>query len=111
MREQRGVAVLVQPGLAGCRAVRVRQLVAEGRPGVDVDQDVGEIDLRQPAGDVRRPRARRGGPLGAGEPADVQLAVLDIDRDIACRERAIERGDVLVDIAGELLEALVGGRW
>jgi hypothetical protein len=27
-----------------------------------------------------------------------------------CRERAIECGYALVDIAGELLEALVGGR-
>ena len=91
--------------------MRVRELVAEGGPGVDVDQDVGEIDLRQSAGDVRCERGRRGGPLGAGEPADVQFAVLDVDRDITCRERAIERGYALVDVAAELLEALVGGRW
>lgn len=111
VREQRGIAVLVQPRLARSRAVRVRELVAEGGPGIDVDQDVGEIDLRQTAGDVRCERGRRGRPFGAGQPADVQLSVLDVDRHVARRERAIERGSVLVQIAGELLEALVGGRW
>jgi hypothetical protein len=42
----------------------VRELVAELRPRVDVDQDVGEIDLRQPGGDLARERRRRGRPLG-----------------------------------------------
>jgi len=47
MREQRGVAMLAQPRLARRRAVRVRELIAELRPRVDVDQDVSEIDLRR----------------------------------------------------------------
>jgi hypothetical protein len=106
VREQRGVAVFVQPRVSGC-AVRVRELVAEGCPRVDVDQDLREIDLRQPTGDVRCERGRRGRPFGARQPADVQLSVLDVDRYVAGSERAIERVDALVKIAGELLEALI----
>ncbi|MDP9134083.1 MAG: hypothetical protein M3N56_04550, partial [Actinomycetota bacterium] len=49
------------------------------------------------------------GALGAEEPAHVQLTVLDVDCDVAGRERAIERGDALIEIAAELLEALIGG--
>jgi hypothetical protein len=63
-----------------------------------------EIDLRQPTGDVRCERGRRGRPVGARQPADVQLSVLDVDRYVAGSERAIERVDALVKIAGELLE-------
>lgn len=108
VREQRGVAVLAQPWLARGRAVRVRELVAELRPRVDVDQDVGEVDLRHARGDLPRKRRRRRWPLGAGQPADVKLPVLHVDCDVTIGERAIQRRDALVDVCGELCHALVG---
>jgi len=37
VREQRGIAVLAQARLARRRAVRVRELLAQAGPGVDVD--------------------------------------------------------------------------
>jgi hypothetical protein len=82
----------MQPWLRGV-APCVRELVAEPCPGVDVDQDVGEIELRQPTRDVRGERRRRGGSFGAGEPADVQLAVFDVNGCVARGQRAIERDD------------------
>jgi hypothetical protein len=48
------------------------------------------------------------------EPADVQFAVLDVDGDVAGRERVIERGYAFVEIAGELLMGNAPGlkrRW
>ena len=66
VREQRGVAVLAQPGLTRRRAVRVRELLAEAGPGVDVDQDVGEIDGGQARSDVARERRHGLGPLESG---------------------------------------------
>jgi len=68
----------------------MRELVAELRPRVDVDQDVGEIDLRQPGGDLPRERRRRGRPFGAGQPADVKLPVLYVDCDVTVGKGSIE---------------------
>jgi hypothetical protein len=111
VREQRGVAVLVQPRLTGRRAVRVRELVAEAGPRVDVDQHLGEVDLRKSRGDLTCQCGRGLRTLGAGQPTHVKLAVLNVDRDVARRERPIQRGDPLIDVAGELPEALARGRW
>jgi hypothetical protein len=98
VREQRGVAVLAQPGLARRRAVRVRELVAEGGPGIDVDEHVGEVDLGQL------------GPLDPGQPPHVQMPIEHVDGDLTIGEHPVERRDSLLDVGGELLEARVGAR-
>jgi hypothetical protein len=105
VRQQRGIPVLVQARLARCRAARVCGLVAEGGPGVDVDQDVGEVDrgsrlamCAASAVVVSGVRRRAVGGRVALRPGR--------DRHVAGRERAIERGSALVNVAAELLKAL-----
>jgi hypothetical protein len=53
--------MLGQPWLARRRAVRVRELLAEACPGVNVDQHVGEVDLWETRHYLGR---ELGGPLG-----------------------------------------------
>ena len=54
-------------------------------------------------------RRRRAGSSGAGEPADVQLAVLDVNSYVARGQRALEHDDARVNVERELVQTLIGG--